>query len=113
MNPAAISDQVLHILLALLDEPRHGYAIATEIEARTAGAVRVGTGTLYTALKRLRAAGLIEEVADPSPDASARARRTYRLTERGRSLIHEQTERLRALVQHARSKRAFTDPEPI
>ena len=54
-NTWVMSDPVLHILLALSDSPRHGYAIVKEIEARTGGTVSLGTGPLYTALKRLRA----------------------------------------------------------
>lgn len=106
-----LSDPVLHILLALSDRPRHGYGIVQEIEKRTGGSVRVGTGTLYTALKRLREDGLIEETADPDgPDSGARRRRTYRLTRRGRKELAHQAKRLAALVGHARQKKAFPVP---
>ncbi len=57
-NSSVMSDPVLHILLALSDRPRHGYAIVQEIEKRTGGEVVLGTGTLYTALKRLRRRGV-------------------------------------------------------
>jgi DNA-binding PadR family transcriptional regulator len=102
-----VSDPVLHILLALSDQPRHGYAISTEIEERTGGSLRLGTGTLYSALKRLRADGLIEEVTDEGDAAEGRPRRTYALTERGRTTLAEQSERLRALVAHALAKDAL------
>lgn len=104
-----MSDPVLHILLALSDEPRHGYAILQEIEDRTDGRVVIGTGTLYTALKRLRRDGIIEEVAVADGD---RRRRTYALTKRGRVELDEQTERLQALLDHARQKSALPDPRP-
>jgi len=107
MPISPLSDPVLHILLALSDRPRHGYAIAAEIEERTEGVVRLGTGTLYTALKRLRSDGLIEETPDPGEQGDARARRTYALTRRGRSVLAEQSERLQALVEHAVAKRAL------
>lgn len=108
-NSPVMSDPVLHIMLALSDEPRHGYAIVQEIEKRTDGRVVVGTGTLYTALKRLRRDGLIEEV----PAAGGgRRRRTYALTRRGRVELDEQTERLQALLDHARQKSALPDPHP-
>ena len=106
-TPPAVSDSVLHILLALADRPRHGYAIVQEIEERTDGTVRIGTGTLYTALKRLRSDGLIEEVTPEQDGASGRARRTYGLTDRGRAVLNEQTARLRALVDHAIAKKAL------
>lgn len=99
------SDPVFHILLALADRPRHGYAITVEIEERTDGLVCLGTGTLYTALKRLRSEELIEEVADPAGVSDARGRRTYGLTPRGRVALAEQSKRLRALVDHAVAKR--------
>lgn len=106
---APASDPVLHILLALSDRPRHGYAIMAEVEARTEGAVHLGTGTLYMALKRLREDGLIREVPDSEPSADGRTRRTYELTDRGRLYLREQTVRLRALVDHAVSKKALPD----
>lgn len=103
-NSPVMSDPVLHILLALSDRPRHGYAIAQEIEERTGGEVRLGTSTLYTALKRLRSDGLIREVTDPEPVAGARKRRTYALTKRGTAMLVEQTQRLQGLFAHAAQK---------
>ena len=109
-NSPVMSDPVLHILLALSDRPRHGYAIIKEIEDRTGGAVSLGTGTLYTALKRLRTDGLIGE-APSDAGAGGRRRRTYALTERGRTTLVEQANRLQALLDHARQKGALPDPE--
>lgn len=106
-TPPAVSDSVLHILLALADRPRHGYAIVQEIEGRTDGAVRLGTGTLYTALKRLRADGLIAEVEPDGSESSGRSRRTYGLTPQGHVVLDEQAARLRALVDHALAKKAL------
>jgi len=108
-NSPVMSDPVLHILLALSDRPRHGYAIVQEIEERTGGTVVLGTGTLYTALKRLRAEGLIRETED-ADDGGGRRKRTYALTNRGRSALDEQAARLQALFDHARQKRALPDP---
>lgn len=104
---SGVSDPVLHILLALADRPRHGYAIVSEIESRTEGAVTIGSGTLYTALKRLRRDGHIEEVPDPDPREDGRERRTYALTAAGRELLDEEARRLRALVDHALAKRVM------
>ena len=111
-NSAVMSDPVLHILLAVSDEPRHGYAIVQEIEERTKGAVHLGTGTLYTALKRLRADGLIEEVADTASAEAGRKRRTYGLTKKGRAALTQQTDRLRVLFEHAVQKSAVPDIRP-
>lgn len=113
MPATPLSDPVLHILLALSDRPRHGYAIATEIEERTDGLVRLGTGTLYTALKRLRADGLIVERHDRDDANDPRARRTYTLTPKGRDVLAEQVERLHALVDHAVAKSALRGFRPV
>lgn len=107
---APASDPVIHILLALSDRPRHGYAIMAEVEDRTEGAVRLGTGTLYTALKRLRKDGLIREVSGAERSEHGRERRTYALTEQGQAYLAEQVERLRALVGHAVAKRTLPGP---
>ena len=107
-NSSVMSDPVLHILLALSDRPRHGYAIVQEIEKRTGGEVVLGTGTLYTALKRLRREGLIEETGEPE-SSGGRKRRTYGISKRGRATLAEQTTRLQALFEHARQKSALPD----
>src|SRR3990172_12212571 len=95
---------MLKILIALADEDRHGYGILLEIEKRTAG-VRLGTGTLYTAIKRLLAKGLIEETEErPAPDLDDARRRYYRLTPAGRKAAREETGRLAGVVRMARAK---------
>nr|MBA3704063.1 PadR family transcriptional regulator [Rubrobacteraceae bacterium] len=62
-----LSPAVLHILLALADEERHGYGIMREVEGRTGGQTRLGPGTLYGSIKRMLADALIEE-SDERPD---------------------------------------------
>ena len=99
-----LSQPVFHILLALADEDRHGYAIMQEVEERTRGAVRMGPGTLYGAIKRLRSDGLIEE-RDNSGQGQDERRRIYSLTSRGRALAVLESRRLASLVDAARSKR--------
>ena len=106
---------VLHILLVLADGERHGYAIAQEVEEASAGAIRMGAGTLYGSLQRMQAAGLIEEA--PRGRARARAgdderRRYYRATSLGRQVLVLETDRLRRIVALARSKRLLAGPEP-
>jgi DNA-binding PadR family transcriptional regulator len=95
---------VLHILVALADGDRHGYAIMQEVAARTDGAVRLGPGTLYGSIKRMLHDGLIEELDErPDSDEDDVRRRYYRITPRGRTLAREEIGRLAALVRHARA----------
>ena len=89
------------VLVALADGERHGYAIMQEVAARTSGKVRLGAGTLYGAVKRMLAEGLIEEVASSALDDERR--RYYRLTRFGRRAAAAEVERLNALVQQARA----------
>jgi DNA-binding PadR family transcriptional regulator len=94
----------LHILLALADEDRHGYAIRSQIAARTNGAVRMSAGTLYRSLQRMVEQGLIEECdARPAPALDDERRRYYRLTGFGLDVTRAETERLEALVRIARA----------
>ena len=96
-----LSDAVFHILLSLADGPAHGYAILQEVETRSDGAVRMGTGTLYSAVKRLRDQEIIEEARVEGEDPR---RRAYVLTPLGRAVLREEALRLESLVDLARSK---------
>jgi DNA-binding PadR family transcriptional regulator len=97
---------VFHILLALAAGERHGYGIMREVEALTAGRVRLGPGTLYRSIQRLLAAGLIAEAEErPDPALSDERRRYYRLTDRGRRLAAAEAQRLADLVRVARTRR--------
>jgi DNA-binding PadR family transcriptional regulator len=102
-----VNHSEFHILLALADRERHGYGIMQEVEGRSAGTVRLGPGTLYGAIKRMLAAGLIEESADrpASKNDDERRRCYYRLTRHGRRIAAEEAERLAALVRVAEAKR--------
>src|SRR4029077_13555669 len=92
---------VLHILLALTDGERHGYAIAQEIEETTAGQIRMGPGTLYGSIQRMLASAVIED----APQTKARAqrdderRRYYRITTFGRRVLALELERLADVVR--------------
>ena len=98
-----LSPQVFHILLALADGARHGYRITQDVEDETAGAIRLGPGTLYGALKRLVAAGWVEETdRRPDPDLDDERRRYYRLTTTGRHVLEEDAARLADAVRRAR-----------
>ncbi|MQA91166.1 MAG: PadR family transcriptional regulator [Gemmatimonas sp.] len=96
-----------HILLALGDGSRHGYAIRTEVEERTQGRVRLWPATLYGSIWELAAAALIEE-HDTEPDpADDPRRRYYRLTGLGKRVLAAEVARMQALVDAARSTRAL------
>ena len=100
-----LTPAVFHILLALADQDRHGYAIILDIAERTGGAMRLGTGTLYTAISRLLDGGLIEEPDErPDADQDDERRRYYRLTAFGRDVANAEARRLAALVKMARSR---------
>ena len=88
-----------HVLLALLGGPRHGYGVMQDVEDHSAGQVRLGPGTLYTAIKRLATSGLIAEC-----DADADRRRCYRLTRKGKGIAIEEAHRLSELVRIARKR---------
>ena len=95
-----------HILLALADGERHGYAIMKEVAARSDGTVRLGPGTLYGSLKRLLEAGLVEEGAErPDTAMDDERRRYYRLTQLGLSVARAEARRLDAIVRTARRKK--------
>lgn len=91
-----LSPHQFHILLGLTDGERHGYALIQEIERRTGGELRVGTGTLYTAIARLAALDLIADTGRADD-----RRRYYRLLPLGRAVLKAETARLEALVRHA------------
>lgn len=111
--PPTLSPVMHHILLALLEGERHGYAIMQSVERITDGTVAMGPGTLYGALKRLLEAGLVEEAGERSEGDERR--RYYRLTDLGRVAVRNETERLRRLVEFAHgllSPRAESAHEP-
>jgi DNA-binding PadR family transcriptional regulator len=100
-----LSTQQFQILLALTDADRHGYGIILDIEERTRGAVRIGTGTLYTAVAGMLANELVAEVRRPSNRADDDTRRKYyRLTALGRGVLRAEASRLDALVREARRR---------
>jgi DNA-binding PadR family transcriptional regulator len=104
----AVSRSAFLILLALVDQPRHGLGVVEEVEARTEGAVRLGPGTLYTTLKRLAEDGLIRETSRaPDPADDDPRRRYYRITARGHSALRSEAEHLRRLVSVAAAKQVL------
>lgn len=95
-----------HILLALADREMHGYAIMKDVADRSDGAVRLGPGTLYGALKRLLEAKLVEECGERAdPERGDERRRYYQLTALGVAVARAEARRLDALVRAARGKK--------
>lgn len=108
-----LSPAVFHILLALADGEKHGYAIMREVGRLSDGRVRVGPGTLYGSIKKMVASGLIEESdARPDPELDDERRRYYRLTGGGRRVLGAEAERLSRLVRAAQARHLIGRPSP-
>jgi len=98
------------ILTALADQPRHGYGIIQEVAALSANRVALLPGTLYTALDRLAAQGLV--VRDREEIADGRLRRYYRLTSDGLASLAAEAARLRSLATAAERRLLNVRPRP-
>jgi DNA-binding PadR family transcriptional regulator len=103
-----LTPAVFHIMLALADGDKHGYAIMQEVEAISHDQIKMGPGTLYGSIKRMIASRLIEEVDErPDPDLDDQRRRYYRLTGLGIAVLHEEANRLASLLERARTKQVL------
>lgn len=92
-----------HILIALAQEDRHGYAIMLEVEARTAGALRLSPGTLYRSIQRMLEQGLITETSErPAAELDDERRRYYRILPFGTAVARAEAQRMANLVRMAR-----------
>jgi DNA-binding PadR family transcriptional regulator len=108
-----LTPAVFHILLALADGERHGYAIMQQVASRTEGKMRLGPGTLYGSIKRMLAEDLIEESDErPDPELDDERRRYYRLTQFGQRVAAAEVERLAKLVRVAKSKSLLKSLKP-
>jgi|SRR5688500_15315131 DNA-binding PadR family transcriptional regulator len=93
-----------HILVALADQDRHGYAIMQDVASRTDGQLKLSPGTLYGSIKRLLEAGLIVELDEWRGRASEdERRRCYRITKFGREVAQAEADRLADLLRQARA----------
>lgn len=116
MEAPSLTRVSFQVLLALADQDRHGYGIMQEVQARTEGRVRLGPGTLYGAIKRLREQGMIEELERPADGRKGEERkgddrrRYYHLTARGRTAAKLEAERLQRLVETAHIKNLIRAP---
>ena len=103
-----LTPAMLHVLLALADGDKHGYAIIKEVSRRTSDDVVLGAGTLYALVKRLLAEAMIVETDErPDPSLDDERRRYYRLSPFGRSVAMAEVQRLEAIVEQAHAKRLF------
>ncbi len=93
-----ISEPVFLILVSLADKPRHGYALMKDIEALSEGRVRLSTGTLYGAIRRLLEDGWIERFAQKD---TSRDKQAYRLTAAGRGQLKAEAARMKQLTRAA------------
>lgn len=102
---------MFHVLVALAEDDRHGYAILKAVSERTGGAVALSTGTLYSMVKRLLAEGVIvESLRRPAAAEDDERRKYYRLTDFGRRVIEAETDRLQAMVSAAKSAGVLARP---
>jgi DNA-binding PadR family transcriptional regulator len=98
-----MTSAVLHILLSLATEDRHGLGIAADVKAFSQGRLTLGPGTLYGTIKRLLDAGLVEDLGSPSPEEDPR-RRFYRITAKGRRALELETEGLTSVLGVAKRR---------
>jgi DNA-binding PadR family transcriptional regulator len=102
-----LTQPVFHILLALADGERHGYGIMQDVEQQTDGALQLGPGTLYGCLKRMLAAGLVEESGErPDPALDDERRRYYCMTPLGKRAVRAEAQRLAGAVTVAMARLA-------
>jgi DNA-binding PadR family transcriptional regulator len=103
-----LKPKVLHVLLAVADDPRHGYSIMQEVAERTNGQVRLWPAALYALLRELEKADLIAESASrPAAEEDDERRRYFALTPHGKRVLDAEVRRLEAIVTHARASRAL------
>ena len=108
-----LTPPVFHILLALADEERHGYGIMQDVARQTDDSLQLGPGTLYGCLKRMLAAGLVEESDErPDPQLDDQRRRYYRMTGLGQRVVRAEAQRLSNAVLAAKTKRLLDRNRP-
>jgi DNA-binding PadR family transcriptional regulator len=98
-----LSRSLLHLLLALQEGARHGYAVKKRVEEMSGGVVKMGPGTLYTTIQRGEEQGLVRESVERPSKGDQAQRRYYELTPLGRAALAAEVERLADFVEHARA----------
>lgn len=105
---APLTPAVLHILLALSAQERHGYGIMKQVEADSQGKVNMGPGTLYGSIKRMMEAGLIREsVKRVDPEMDDERRIYYKITAEGRAALAAELRRYRGVVAVAEGRLSY------
>ena len=108
-----LTPALFHVLLALADGDKHGYAVMKEVSRLTDGAVTLSAGTLYGILRRLVSDGMVVEKSErPAPELDDERRRYYHLTEFGREVAQAEAERLEDVLTLARAKRLIVKSRP-
>ena len=106
MKGSLLTPAVLHILLALSTEERHGYGIMKQVERESGGKVKMGPGTLYGSIGRMMTAGLVRESDKrPDPNMDDERRIYYAITGAGRKALEAELDRYREVVAVATEKR--------
>lgn len=103
-----LTPAVLHILMALSGQDRHGYGIMKQVESDSQGKVKMGPGTLYGSLGRMIDAGLISESdkkIDPKMDDERRV--YYKITALGQKALAAELSRYRDVVAVAKRMRLW------
>ncbi len=96
-----LSEQTYFILLSLQSEPKHGYAIAKDVQSLSNGRVTLSVSTLYTTLKRLLNDGWIR-LLDEVSQGPGKPRKIYEITRKGGNVLVAEIQRLDTLVSAAR-----------
>lgn len=104
-----LSPAILHILLALAGEDRHGYGIMQEVSGQSEGQYRLGPGTLYANLQKLLKLGIVQE-SSPRSGRDDPRRRYYRLTPLGRSILQAEIARLESVLREAKLRMRSASP---
>jgi DNA-binding PadR family transcriptional regulator len=105
-QPQPLTPATFHILLSVMHAVAHGYHIKRMVEERNNGAVRLGAGTLYAALRRMANDGLIQESDAPQDEGDHEPGvrwRFYTITSRGRKVLKDEVARLEAELETARA----------
>ena len=100
-DPKPLTEPVLLILLSLAEKPRHGYSLMKDIESLSNGRVRLSTGTLYGALRRLLQDLWIERFEQ---DDTSREKQAYKLTPLGRRQLRAELDRMKQLTRAATTR---------
>lgn len=102
-----LREATLLILLSLVSQPKHGYAIIKEVAEMSSGRVQLSTGTLYGAIKRMLGQGWIERYDESV--VNGRSRKAYRLTDLGQRILDAEMARMQNLVAVSQHRTAVSE----